>query len=87
MFRAVNSASLLSSNFPEYGLNIFWNHERRDMDTFENATPPQEQPDMVQAQCWECGETKLCFEHLVCCTGTPFHTCPECRKQIEGRAA
>jgi len=36
------------------------------MATFENATPPQEQPEMVAAQCWECGETKLCFEHLVC---------------------
>ncbi len=56
------------------------------MDTFENGTLPQEQPEMVQAQCWECGETKLCYEHLVCCTGTRFHTCPECRKEIESRA-
>ncbi len=40
------------------------------MDTFENATPPQEQPEMVLAQCWECGEKKMCYEHLVCCTGT-----------------
>jgi len=57
------------------------------MDTFENATPPQEQPEMVLAQCWECGEKKMCYEHLVCCTGTRFHTCPECRKEIERRAA
>ena len=53
------------------------------MDTFENANPPQEQPEKVLAQCWECGETKMCFEHIVCCTGTHFHTCPECRKKIE----
>jgi hypothetical protein len=57
------------------------------MDTFENATPPQEQPEMVLAQCWECGEKKMCYEHLVCCTGTRFHTCSECRKKIEGKAA
>lgn len=57
------------------------------MDTFENATPPQEQPEMVLAACWECGDTKLCFEHLVCSTGTRFHTCPECRELIAGRAA
>jgi len=42
---------------------------------------------MVLAPCWECGETTLCFEHLVCCTGTRFHTCPECREKIEGKAA
>jgi hypothetical protein len=41
---------------------------------------------MVLAQCWDCGETKLCFEHLVCCTGTRFHTCPKCRLKIEGKA-
>jgi hypothetical protein len=56
------------------------------MDTFENATPWQEQPQMVQAQCWECGEMKLCFEHLVCCTGTHFHTCPGCRQKIDRKA-
>ena len=55
------------------------------MDTFENATQPQEQPEMVMAQCWECVEKKMCHEHLVCCTGTRFHTCPECRKEIERR--
>lgn len=53
------------------------------MDTFENASPPQEQPEMVQAQCWECGTVTLCHEHLVCCTGTRFHTCPACRLRIE----
>lgn len=53
------------------------------MDTFENASPPQEQPEMVQAQCWECGTVTLCHEHLVCCTGTRFHTCPACRQRIE----
>jgi len=42
---------------------------------------------MVLAQCWECGEKKMCYEHLVCCTGTRFHTCPECRKEIECRVA
>ncbi len=57
------------------------------MDTFENAAPPQEQLEMVLAQCWECGHTKLCHEYLVCCTGTRFHTCPECRKKIEETAA
>ena len=57
------------------------------MDTFENATPPQEQPEMVTAQCWECGEETMCYEHLVCCTGTRFHTCPKCREEIERRVA
>lgn len=56
------------------------------MDTFENASPPQEQPDMVIAQCWECGTVALCYEHLVCCTGTRFHTCPGCRQRIEQRS-
>lgn len=55
------------------------------MDNFENGTLAQEQPDMVLAQCWECGEKKMCYEHLVCCTGTRIHTCPECRKEIESR--
>ena len=40
---------------------------------------------MVMAQCWECGTKKLCYEHLVCCTGTRFHTCPECRKAMEAK--
>jgi hypothetical protein len=53
------------------------------MDTFENASPPHEQTEKVVAKCWECGEVKLCFEHIVCCTGTHFHTCPACRKIIE----
>lgn len=57
------------------------------MDTFEIATPPQEQPEMVLAQCWECVEKKMCYEHLVCCTRTRFHTCSQCRKEIERRAA
>jgi len=55
------------------------------MDTFENASPPQEQAELVQAKCWECGAMKWCIEHIVCCTGTRFHTCPECRKLIEKR--
>gem|GEM_PF-6272515 len=42
---------------------------------------------MVMAQCWECGAQKMCVEHLVCCTGTRFRTCPECRKEFERRAA
>jgi hypothetical protein len=52
------------------------------VDTFENASPPQEQPEMVFAKCWECEQTKMCHEHIVCCTGTHFHTCPECREII-----
>lgn len=55
---------------------------RSTMDTFENATPPQEQPELILAQCWECGESKICYEHIVCCTGTRFHTCLECREKI-----
>ena len=50
------------------------------MDTFENASPPHEQPDKVFAKCWECGIVKMCFEHIVCCTGTHFHTCPNVEK-------
>jgi hypothetical protein len=57
------------------------------MDTFENASPPQEQPELVVAVCWECGQTRPCHEHVVCCTGTRFHTCPDCRAAIEQRAA
>ena len=34
------------------------------MDTFESGTLPQEQSEMVLAQCWECGETKLCHDRL-----------------------
>ena len=30
---------------------------------------------MVFAQCWECGETKLCYEQLVC-HGTPLPHMP-----------
>lgn len=56
------------------------------MDTFENGTLAEEQRNMVLAQCWECGQTKLCYEHLVCCTGTRFHTCPQCRTEIENRS-
>lgn len=36
------------------------------MDTFENASPPQEQPEMVLAECWECGQTTFCYEHIAC---------------------
>ncbi len=50
------------------------------MDTFENASPAQEQSEMVVAKCWECGQKKLCFEKIVCCTGTHIHTCHECRE-------
>jgi hypothetical protein len=57
------------------------------MDTFENASPPQEQAEMVRAVCWECGQTKMCHEHIVCCTGTLFHTCPECREIISHNAS
>ena len=57
------------------------------MDTFENASPPHEQPEKVLAKCWECGEMKMCFEHIVCCTGTRFHTCPACRVLINQKAS
>lgn len=57
------------------------------MDTFENACPPQEQTEMVVARCWECGELKVCYEHVVCCTGTRFHTCEACREEIESRVS
>ena len=36
------------------------------MDNFENGPLAQEQPDMVLAQCWECGAARQCCEHLVC---------------------
>ena len=39
----------------------------------------------VFAKCWECCEMKMCFEHIVCCTGTRFHTCPNCREIINKR--
>lgn len=55
------------------------------MDTFENATVPQEQAELVRARCWDCGEEKICFEYIVCCTGTRFHTCEVCRKKIEDK--
>ena len=57
------------------------------MDTFENASPPHEQSEKVLAKCWECGEMKMCFEHIVCCTGTRFHTCPACRVLINQKAS
>ncbi len=57
------------------------------MDTFENASPPQEQPDMIQAACWECGRNKMCYEYIICCTGTHFHACPECREILQQAAA
>lgn len=57
------------------------------MDTFENASPPHEQPEKVLAKCWECGEMKMCFEHIVCCTGTRFHTCPACRVLINQKVS
>lgn len=55
------------------------------MDTFENATPPQEQEELAYALCWECGQKKLCIEHIVCCTGTRFYTCEDCRKKIQDK--
>jgi len=53
------------------------------MDTFEGSTPPTEQEEKVVSECWECGEKKSCFEWIVCCTGTHFYICDECRKKIE----
>jgi hypothetical protein len=57
------------------------------MDTFENASPPQEQPEMVPAVCRECGQTRMCHEHAVRCTGTRSHTWPDCREAIPRRAS
>lgn len=53
------------------------------MDNFEQGTLPQKQKDLVEATCWDCGTEKLCFEFIVCCTGTRFHTCPECERRIK----
>lgn len=52
------------------------------MDTFENATYAQEQKDLVLNNCWECGKETLCIEYIVCCTGTKFYTCQECKDKI-----
>lgn len=52
------------------------------MDTFENATLAEPQKELVLAKCWECGETTLCIEYLVCCTGTRFHACHDCKEKI-----
>jgi hypothetical protein len=57
------------------------------MDTFESATPPQKQPELVKARCWECGEEKMCVEYIVCCTGTRFHNCLECEEKINNENA
>jgi hypothetical protein len=53
------------------------------MDNFEQGTLPQKQKDLVEAVCWDCGTKKLCFEFIVCCTGTRFHTCRECERRIK----
>lgn len=52
------------------------------MDTFENATLAEPQKELVLAKCWECGITKLCIEYIVCCTGTHFHACLDCKEKI-----
>jgi len=52
------------------------------MDNLEASNPPQKQEEMVQAQCWECGEHKICYEYIVCCTGTRFHTCKDCEERL-----
>ncbi|MFO0944443.1 MAG: hypothetical protein U1D30_00625 [Planctomycetota bacterium] len=53
------------------------------MDTFENASPAEKQPNMRQGTCWECGEELLCNEYVVCCTGTVFHVCPDCENKVQ----
>jgi hypothetical protein len=53
------------------------------MDNFEAATLAQIQKDMIKAECWECGELKICYEYIVCCTGTRFHTCIDCQIKIQ----
>ncbi|MGL4465664.1 MAG: hypothetical protein ACRDD1_04485 [Planctomycetia bacterium] len=50
------------------------------MDTFEEASPAQKSAGLHDAVCWECGENKLCYEYVVCCTGTMFHVCPDCEE-------
>ena len=52
------------------------------MDNFEQGTLPQKQKDMVHAQCWECGEHKMCNEYIACCVGTRLHSCNECEERI-----
>jgi hypothetical protein len=52
------------------------------MDTFENASPPQEQSEKVLAKCWNCEKNILCTEYIVCCTGTMLHYCDVCLKEM-----
>jgi hypothetical protein len=35
--------------------------EGRNMDTIENASPPQEQPEIVLANCWEFSQSNASF--------------------------
>jgi len=88
-FVAYNKIEFVLRNFINLLVSFIWFSFGREifMDTFENASPPHEQPEKVLAKCWECGEMKMCFEHIVCCTGTRFHTCPACRVLINQKAS
>lgn len=56
--------------------------KKKPMDTFENANYAQEQEHPVLSECWECGQEKMCIEYIVCCTGTKFYTCLECKNKL-----
>jgi len=88
-FVAYNKVESVLRNFINLLVSFIWFSFGREifMDTFENASPPHEQPEKVLAKCWECGEMKMCFEHIVCCTGTRFHTFPACRVLINQKAS
>lgn len=55
------------------------------MDTLENASPAEKQPNMRVGTCWECGEVLPCHEYVVCCTGTVFHVCPACENKVNDK--
>ena len=55
------------------------------MDRVDSAAPPERQPELVEAVCWECGAHRPCFEYVVCCTGTTFHVCQACEEQVRSR--
>lgn len=38
----------------------------------------EEKKELIIAICWECGREMPCHEHIICCTGTMFHVCPDC---------
>lgn len=47
------------------------------------TNPAEKSTRMQTAVCWQCGEELLCFEYVVCCTGTLFHICPQCEEKMQ----